>query len=371
MTGNMASRSPTAAANNLDLLRFLLAFFVFLSHAHLTSGHAELSILSTLFSSLFAVQAFFVISGFLIFQSFDRSSSVASYAGKRVRRILPAYLLVVLACAIGLAAISRLPAAGYFGDRGFFAYLAANLVFLNFLAPTLPGVFEANPMQAVNGSLWTLKVEVMFYVAVPFFVWACRRLGHDRVLGALFLLSCLYGFAVAELAHRTGSAGIEELGRQLPGQLTFFVAGSAIYVHFDAFRRRLPLMAAIGVGLFLLSWVVLPVVLRPLGVALMTLSFAFGPFLGRFGRFGDFSYGVYIVHFPILQILISQGVLQDRPWTMLALATVLVLAAAAALWHGVEKRFLRRDSHYRKVEDARRTDTGMAASALPAGRPLA
>ena len=366
----MATRFPVSTTgsntNNLDLLRFLLAFFVFLAHAHLTSGQSELAILSTLFSSAFAVQAFFVVSGFLIFQSYDRSSSLRSYAGKRARRILPAYVLVVLLSAIGLAAASTLSAGDYYGSRGFLAYLVANLSFLNFLAPTLPGVFTGNAMSAVNGSLWTLKVEVMFYVAVPILVWLCRRFGDRLALAVLYALSCAYALLVIELVRRTGRTGLEELGRQLPGQLTYFVAGSAIYAHFAWFKRHLPWMAVAGVVLFMLSWLGGPLVilLRPAGVALMALSFAFGPYLGRFGRYGDFSYGIYIVHFPILQLLVAGGVLQDRPWAFVALATVMVLAAAVLLWHGVEKRFLRRDSHYRRVEDqpASRTASGTGST---------
>jgi peptidoglycan/LPS O-acetylase OafA/YrhL len=70
------------------------------------------------------------------------------------------------------------------------------------------------------------------------------------------------------------------------------------------------------------------------------------PFLGNFGKYGDFSYGVYIVHFPIVQLLIAYGNFERAPWLALGLAMVLVMAMAILLWHFIEKPFLRRSSHY-------------------------
>jgi peptidoglycan/LPS O-acetylase OafA/YrhL len=72
----------------------------------------------------------------------------------------------------------------------------------------------------------------------------------------------------------------------------------------------------------------------------------FFPHLGNFGKYGDFSYGIYIVHFPVLQLLIAYGYFEDTPWLALLTATVLVVSAAILLWHMIEKPFLRRSSHY-------------------------
>ena len=82
-----------------------------------------------------------------------------------------------------------------------------------------------------------------------------------------------------------------------------------------------------------------------LGVIVIYVACVF-PYLGNFGRFGDFSYGVYIVHFPILQFLIALGMFQDRPFTDLVFAATLVMFAAFLMWHLIEKRFLRKSSHY-------------------------
>ena len=80
---------------------------------------------------------------------------------------------------------------------------AANLIFLNFVHPTLPGVFEGNQLSEVNGALWTLKIEVMFYAAVPLLAWAFRKLGRLPVIAAVYLRVGVEG-APFELIERHG-----------------------------------------------------------------------------------------------------------------------------------------------------------------------
>jgi len=174
------------------------------------------------------VEAFFVVSGFLIFMSYERSSSISSYAEKRIRRIVPAYVLVIMLCAIGFLFISSKPYEEYFSPK-WLEYVFANLSFLNFIEHTLPGVFEDNNVATVNGALWTLKIEVMFYVSVPIFVILFRRFGCLPVLVLVYFSSVLYAYGFSVLAEDTGSNLYAVLGRQLPGQLSFFMAGAFFY----------------------------------------------------------------------------------------------------------------------------------------------
>lgn len=352
------SKPAINGTNNLDLVRFSLAAMVFFSHAHDLSQAAQLSFLTRFISSTLAVQAFFVISGFLIFQSYDRSSSIVSYASKRIRRIFPAYALVIVTSAILLGFASSLSFRDYIAAGAVWRYVAANIVFLNFISPELPGVFQSNPVHAVNGALWTLKIEAAFYVAVPICVWLFKYLGQMRTLIAIYLLSVLYAVGTAWLAEARHNASFLELGRQLPGQMSYFVAGAAIYYNFDRFRAHLTSCAAVGLILFFCSALFLPFLLRPAGVALIVMSVAFGPYMGRFGRSGDFSYGIYIVHFPILQALIATGLPRYSLTAFLLIAVLAVLTTAALLWHLVEKRFLRRDSHYRMDQKPHTAPTG-------------
>ncbi|HET9699841.1 MAG TPA: acyltransferase, partial [Burkholderiales bacterium] len=211
-------------ANNFDLVRFVLAAIVFLFHAGGLSGRPELEPLSRWLSAEFAVQAFFTVSGYLIFMSYERSGTLGQYFERRVRRIYPAYAFVVLAGAAGGLALTRLAPADYLASPELWRYVGWNLLFLNFLQPTLPGVFEANPLAVVNGALWTLKVEVMFYLSVPLLVWLFRRLPRAACIAALYLLSVAYTLILRELVQAPGV--LERLQFQLPGQLTYFLAGA-------------------------------------------------------------------------------------------------------------------------------------------------
>jgi peptidoglycan/LPS O-acetylase OafA/YrhL len=324
---------------------------VFIAHSHDLSQIDSLKILSDTFSSTLAVQAFFVISGYLIFQSYEKSSSIKSYAEKRIKRIYPAYFVSVVGFALILGLIGELSFYEYISSQATWRYLFHNLTFLNFLAPELPGVFQENHIRAINGALWTLKVEAAFYIAVPICVWLFRKAGRTPTLVSIYLLSALYGAAMLYIAQSRHSGAFVELSRQLPGQMTYFVAGAAIYYSFDYFKGRALQAFVAGLFLFFLSAYAFELLLRPMGVALLVMSAAFGPYLGRFGRYGDFSYGIYIVHFPILQILISLGLAQLGALPFLLIAIPIVLTSAVLMWHLVEKRFLRRDSHYRREAD--------------------
>ena len=82
-----------------------------------------------------------------------------------------------------------------------------------------------------------------------------------------------------------------------------------------------------------------------LGIVVIYIACLF-PWLGNFSKYGDFSYGTYIVHFPILQVLIQYGLFEHSPIIALVVTTVLVMVISYLSWHFVEKRFLRKSSHY-------------------------
>ena len=88
-------------SNNFDFIRLIFATFVIISHSYVLSGDTEGDFLyritngQTMLSHI-GVSGFFVVSGYLVFQSLCRSLSVREYFIKRVRRIVPA--LFVMLC---------------------------------------------------------------------------------------------------------------------------------------------------------------------------------------------------------------------------------------------------------------------------------
>lgn len=170
-----ASKVPQE--NAFNFLRLVCCFVVIYEHCVVLSG-ASLPCFNL---RGIAVNVFFILSGFWVTLSYLKSSSIKKYAFKRFRKIFPEYWTVVILCAVLLSFFSSLSFRDYFSNSGFYKYLLANILTLNFVHPTLPGVFENMALDgSVNGSLWTIKVELGFYIVLPFLVWAMRKLNGSR-----------------------------------------------------------------------------------------------------------------------------------------------------------------------------------------------
>jgi peptidoglycan/LPS O-acetylase OafA/YrhL len=318
--------------NNFDVIRLLLAFSVFLSHSYPISGNPSLQTLSVWANSAIAVQGFFVISGFLIFMSYDRAASLRDYFAKRALRIYPAYFAVVMICALAGAVLSILPIQDYLSDV--WVYLAVNLTFLNYLHPTLAGVFTENPIPVINGALWTIKVEAMFYLSVPILSFLFKYVPKLPAIAALYILGLLF----RTLCNRSGHTS---LAVQLPGQIQFFLSGALLYFYQAQFLRYanrliLPALVVAGVELYL-GWVML----LPLSIGIVVIYSALCmPIFNRLRPKWDLSYGFYIWHFPILQSATLLGWFAN-PIVGLVASGVVTAGAACLSWLGVERRFLK------------------------------
>lgn len=346
MITNQNSFSVKLHHNNFDFLRVVFAITVFLVHAAVLSGNSFLISLTKFLSSEVAVKSFFVVSGFLIFMSYENSRSISSYFSKRIRRIYPAYLfLICLSVLVG--SFFTASSSSEYWSLATFRYFASNLFFLNFLQPELPGLFLHNPNTAVNGALWTLKVEVMFYLAVPLVAFCCMRWNKMLVLLGLFLLSIIYSEILFYFYSLKENGYLLELQRQLPGQLTFFLIGASGYYYFDYFKKySLSLLALAFVGYVFKAYIPW-LVFEPIAIGILVIYFALVfPYFGNFGKYGDFSYGIYILHFPILQFFISSHLFENNPLTFITVVAMTVLLFSVLLWHLIEKPFLKRGSHY-------------------------
>ena len=163
----------------------------------------------------------------------------------------------------------------------------------------------------------------------------------------IYFLSFLYLERFNALAKETGREIFHVLSRQLPGQMSFFISGALLYYFFDFFQKYAGRLFAAAVAVYILArYFHLPMFI-PLSMGVMVIYAAYGLiYLGNMGKFGDFSYGVYIGHFPLLQFLISMK-LFNNPYTGLMFSCALAFSAAFLSWHLVEKPFLKLFSHYR------------------------
>lgn len=330
--------------NNMDAIRYVMAFSVVVAHFNELCGFR----IYWPISSATGVGGFFALSGFLIFHSFQRHPQLGRFLAKRGRRILPPYFMVVIICAFLLVFASTLPAAEYFLSSGWWAYVAANLSFLNFLAPSLPGVFDTPEfvMPAVNGSLWTMKVEWCLYLTVPVVAWILtrfsRRCRPTPVFTAIIFFSIAYSLFFHYLYDTTGNPTFNLLARQFFAQLSFFYVGVLAFHHLDFLLRNrwLVLVLLLG-GLCLMQihpYVCLAI--RPVveGGLVLWLSL-----VGRWGRYvsqhDNVSYDIYLFHFPIIQTAILLGIPAWGQWPAFAVICATVTLVSFLSWNLVGKRF--------------------------------
>jgi len=342
--------------NNFDHIRLLLAMGVFLYHIGELTQLPDFQIDGGNTIAAVAVHSFFIVSGFLIFMSYERSRSLGQYFIKRFRRIAPGYIAVIILSFLFLSLISTLPLTEYFTSQESFKFLLANLSTLNFLHPTLPGVFEDHPYTAVDGALWTIKVEVGFYLAVPLIAWFYRWIDTGKLLGMIFLLSTLFYFAMGYLYQQEQNQIFSILQRQLPAQMLFFSSGALLFYYFDFFKRYS--LAFISVALIAYtvqnligSDLLYPVYAASLSIIVIYLALIF-PYLGHIAKYGDLSYGIYIWHFPVIQTFISLHLFDTYPIAALAGLFIAVLFLAWLSWHLIEKPFLEKRSHYVRETEA-------------------
>lgn len=328
--------------NNFDLLRLIFASTVVVFHVGVLTQEPSLAWMQQWVSGTFGLQGFFVVSGFLVTMSYDRSRSLISYARKRARRILPAYVAVVLGAAVLLVAMSRLPWSEYFTHPEWRSYVFWNLLLANFTSPDLPGVFQDNYKQAINGSLWTIKIEVAFYCMVPVFAYLCDRAGKWRVMAMLLVASLAWRLGFELVGRMTDNGFWSKLAIQAPGQFAFFIAGAIAY---ERTRDGLPppqlWMAVAAAAAYALSSDVAHELVAPIAVGIIVYWAAIAaPYVGRASRYGDFSYGVYLYHWPVIQTFVALGLFAASPSGAFFMALATVVALAICSWYLLERRFL-------------------------------
>lgn len=326
--------------NNFDLVRLFLAFTVLLFHASILTQAPELKILENLFNADFAVKGFFVISGFLVMKSYLASPAASTYFSKRFFRIYPAYFTTIIFCLfIGLIATS-LDIKDFLFDHGTIKYFFLNSIFLNFLAPNLPSVFSLNPHQAMDGSLWTIKVEICLYFCIPIIAFLYRKVGE--YWATLILFSTSIFWSIYFILDFDGVLG-NELARQFPGQLSYFVLGSLLSQKYNLLKYLLAITIISGTLYYSSNSVLGKIVLEPIYYASSVIFLCTQAYKKiNLRKVGEISYGVYLYHFPIIQLLIYLNIFR-YDWRLgIVLSVTLTFICAILSWHLIEFKFIKK-----------------------------
>lgn len=324
-------------SNNFNLIRLLAALAVIYGHSYAVTTHGGadlyLQFVGNKFIGGVAVDVFFLISGFLVTASIQRSRSVLHYAAARVLRIYPALVLCVsLTVLVGWLFTT---AEVYWSrETAEFAFYNATAIDTRYF---LPGIFKANKDAAINGSLWSITVEVRLYVAVLLIYVLGLLRSRTRFNSAFFSLLVLGYFRPDWIPVFSSH------GNHLSVSM-YFLIGAFFWVNADLIPLKAPLALAglITAAAFLHQ----PqfVYFYTLALSYVVFCVAFAPGMTWFNRLGDYSYGVYLYGWPVQQLLVSMNPDQDATTNTLATCT-LALMLAMLSWHGLEKPALRWKRH--------------------------
>jgi len=332
--------SPFARLNAFDTMRLFAAASVIVSHSFMVSEGSNdrepISWLSSGQSTIggLAVGVFFVISGMFISASFERSRSLADFCVKRARRIMPALIFVTAILAFIVGPLNTtLPIIDYFSDKNTWLYFKNALFLPN--AYHLPGVFQDHKITAVNGSVWTLKFEVICYAIAA----ASLSFGEKKkiIIGVGWIAS----FIIYRLKPIDSSVtGIFHYIFTTAMLFRYFGAGMVLYL----FRDKIILNAQLALACLLLSCVA---IFTPFFVevtatfgaySVIVFGYLAPSWVRNMTAKGDFSYGVYIYGWPVQQLLAPIGAGLALHWLVNSVLAVLTALGLGALsWFWIEK----------------------------------
>lgn len=358
-------KASSHARNNFDALRLAMALLVVWSHSFaIYIGSESSEPISRLMNGTYnagnlGVLVFFIISGFLICQSYDQRKNIRTYFERRVHRIYPGYIVATSICAFVVIPIFSSHAD--LSTTEVFKTLGLNLLLRNYFPPS--DVFGGKPL---NGSLWSIPFEFWCYIGLAF-------LGLSQLLTRRWPV-----IAITSLTMLV-RVWLDLTGRK-PGMFGFiigwpylwfivlpcFLAGTTLYLYRDVVPRS---GLAVCAGLASLIGVAnLPIdplyrsclvnLLFPPVIAYSVIYMAFSPGikLHNASRFGDFSYGTYLYAFTIQEMLLFVFGRELSFPVYIATSMTLALVLGIVSWLFVERWFLVR-SPRRKPLDGRESVT--------------
>ena len=338
--------------NNFDLLRLLAALQVAVGHgiAILKPTGYLAHLLGAGLDRFPGVPIFFVISGVLISKSYEHSDSLRDYLRNRCLRILPGLWIclvvsVAVILALGVASLGRITAPDWL------LWWAGQMsIFQNFQAAFL------EPLSTgLNYSLWTIPIELEFYIVLPALYGILRlrrRLGNMRLL-AIALASLALQLLIVNSYRSVGQVRAYSLLEvTLAPYLWMFLVGVSIQRNWSTVRGWLFGRAHWwGLGYLMLCaagrWLHVdtggnymnPVYLLPLAGLIVSLAMSAPQLSDRVLRHHDVSYGLYLYHMLVVHLLAVLAA--PSGWAPIAAAIIVSLGLAALSWTLVEKPYLR------------------------------
>lgn len=326
--------NPHLARSNFALLRVIAGLTVVYGNGlTLTGGPASAFWGAPL--ARFGLDFLFALSGYLVAGSWKRRPRPLFFFGRRLLRVLPGLAGCVLftVAVIGPIATHMTPSQ-YALDSMTLDYLK-NMVFVEQL--WLPLVFQGQGWAgAVNPMLWTLLPGLLCCFALPASGLLSQNLRLWAFVGAAIFCATAALYRPLVSGFRFQPAYYQDILTEVP----FFLV-AALLRHL---QDRMPgfWRADVAMLFFAGNWVVATwlgawdIVFEWVSLPYMTGCFGHlsAPVLGRLGRWGNPSYGLYLYAFPIQQLIVARWTECPHPITACALLSVM---AGYLSWHLIEQ----------------------------------
>lgn len=255
------------------------------------------------------------------------------------------YLFVVIVCFVVFYFFSKLSLSEYFLSNKFWKYIFFNFITLNFVAPSLQNVFGEIP---INGSLWTIKVEIAFYVLLPLFFLIinklCKQKDNEKKyinygLLIFYIISVAYSVVIPILCNKFSFP--VSLANQFPAYLSYFIAGMFFVINWDFINEHINKMIIPAIFIIVLHFVIQTAFLLPLALCVFIIFIAFRvKVFNNIGRIVDYSYGMYLVHYPIILVL-NYYKLFEQNFIVALLATISMSFMFAYILEIIQKKIVR------------------------------
>ncbi|MEN9307076.1 MAG: hypothetical protein RL173_1008 [Fibrobacterota bacterium] len=343
-TFSPSSEESSKGSNHFDLLRLILAVLVMLSHApELLDGNRSREILTSIFQTLsfgeFAVNCFFLLSGYLICKSWMLRPEPISFLRNRMLRILPGYVVAFLA-SIFIAII-------WTDNPNFLRDLdtpSAALRLLLLKQPPAVAIPGGSPHPEINGPLWSIEFEMRCYLLV-LLLGTAGLLRHRCTLPliACTSLGFLLFFPFTSASPSWPTKAIFSAPADCARLSLFFAVGGIFWIERKWIKRK-GSIALISLGVLAactFSYSLYEVALATAGAyVLFWLALTPNRIFEWLRPRIDLSYGIYLYGWPA-QRLVYWRFPGISPWLGFGLALLLVIPFALLSWKFVESPFLR------------------------------
>lgn len=324
--------------NNIDIFRLLASLMVIYGHAYallpMQGGRDFLGkLLAFDYSGSLAVKVFFFLSGLVVTNSLIEKKNILQFSISRIFRVWPALIAVLLSTSIIFGLIlSTDSLREYFSKKEVYEY-ALGGVLMN-ITFSLPGVFKANPLDAVNGSLWSIPFEVFAYFALAalFLIGFFKSKIPATLLFIVILIDPLCGNKIL-FTWPPENAGVPLLA-------PCFAFGSLLALWKDKINFDTKFIVGSWILFFLFKKSSYNFYFFYFSTFSTILYLSSRHWMLRLKPSIDISYGIYLWGWPIQQLMVMLFPDHGIRFNQISSIAIAVFFGLAS-WHLIEKHFIR------------------------------